>query len=177
MIKNYFKIAWRNLRKNKTFSFINIAGLSIGVSAFLLIALYVMDELNYDRYNAHANQVYRIDNHVTFGDFSYDGAQAPAIMGPAFAKDYPQIEHYVRFQKHNDFVVKHGSENLQEDEAVYADSSLFQVFSLPMIAGSPNTALKEPHSLGLTKTTANKPVHDTHLSPPPTPSARPLLLP
>ena len=100
MIKNHFIIAWRNLRKNKTFSIINITGLSIGVSCFLLIALYVLDELSYDKYNVHAHQIYRIDDQIKFGDFSYDGAETPPIMGPAFMKDYPQIVQYVRFKKH-----------------------------------------------------------------------------
>ncbi|MDP4284192.1 MAG: ABC transporter permease [Bacteroidota bacterium] len=156
MIKNYFKLAWRNLWKNKTFSIINIAGLSIGVSCFLLIALYVLDELNYDRYNVHAKQIYRIDDHVKFGDFSYEGAQAPAIMGPAFKKDYPQVEQYARLKNYSDFVIKKGSENLKEDKGAYADSTLFDVFTLPMIEGDPKTALTEPHSLVITKSTAKK---------------------
>ena len=156
MFKNYFKIARRNLRKNKTFSIINIAGLSIGVSCFLLIALYVLDELSYDKYNVHAYQIYRIDDHIKFGDFSYEGAETPPIMGPAFTKDYPQIEQYVRLKNHGGFVVERGSENFKEDKAAYADSSLFDVFTLPMIAGDPNTALKEPHSLVITQSTAKK---------------------
>jgi len=156
MINNYFKIAWRNLRKNKTFSIINITGLSIGVSCFLLIALYVLHELSFDKYNLHASQIYRIVDHTKFGDFSYDGAEAPAIMGPTFTKDIPQIENYVRFKKHGGFSVEKGSEIFKEDQAVYADSSLFDVFTLPMIAGDPNTALKEPHSLVITESTAKK---------------------
>lgn len=156
MIKNYFKLAWRNLRKNKTFSIINITGLSIGVSSFLLITLYVLDELSYDKYNVHAYQIYRVDDHVKFGDFSYEGAQAPAIMGPTFTKDYPQIEGYVRFKNYGNFVIGKGTENIKEDKGVYADSSLFDIFTLPMIAGDPKTALKEPHSLVITESTAKK---------------------
>ena len=156
MIKNYLLIAWRNLRKNKTFSIINITGLSIGVSCFLLIALYVLDELSYDKYNVHAHQIYRIDDQIKFGDFSYDGAETPPIMGPAFMKDYPQIVQYVRFKKHDSFVVQNGSENFKEDKAAYADPSIFDVFTLPMIGGDPNTALKEPYSLVITESTAQK---------------------
>ena len=156
MFKNYFKIAWRNLRKNKTFSIINITGLSIGISCFLLIALYVLDELSYDKYNVNANQLYRIDHHIKFGDFSYDGADAPAIMGPSFQKDYPQIQQYVRFKNYGDFVIKKGSENLKEDKGVYVDSTLFDVFTLPMIEGDPKKALQEPHSLVINESTAKK---------------------
>ena len=114
MIKNHFKFAWRNLQKNKTFSIINITGLSIGVSCFLLIALYVLYDLSYDKYNLHAFQIYRINDHTKFGDFSYEGAHTPAIMGPAFTKDCPQIENYVRFKKHDSFSVEKGSEILKE---------------------------------------------------------------
>ncbi|MEP7231539.1 MAG: ABC transporter permease [Ginsengibacter sp.] len=156
MFKNYFKIAWRNLRKNKTFSIINIAGLSIGVSCFLLITLYVLDELSYDKYNVHAREIYRIDNHVKFGDFSYDGAEAPAILGPTLKKDYSQVEKYVRFKNYGSFVIKKGSENLKEDKAVYADSTLFDVFTLPMIEGDAKTALREPHSLVINESAAKK---------------------
>ena len=156
MIKNYFTIAWRNLRKNKTFSIINITGLSIGVSCFLLIALYVLNELNFDKYNLQASQIYRIIDHTKFGDFSYEGAEAPAIMGPTFKKDVPQIENYVRFKKRSSITIEKGSEIFKEDQAAYADSSLFDVFTLPMIAGDPNSALKEPHSLVITESTAKK---------------------
>jgi putative ABC transport system permease protein len=156
MIKNYLKIAWRNLLKNKTFSVINIMGLSVGVTCFLLIAFYVLDELNYDKYSAKANHIYRIDDHVKFGDFTYEGAESPAVMGPTFAKDYPQVEGYVRLKNYGSFVVGKGLENIKEEKGVYADSSLFDVFTLPVIAGDPRTALKEPHSLVVTESTAKK---------------------
>ena len=156
MIYNYFKIAWRNLWKNKTFSIINITGLAIGVSCFLLIVLFVLEERSYDKYNLHTNQIYRVEDHVKFGDFSYDGAESPAIVGPAFTKDCPEIEYYVRFKKHGGFVVQKGSENFKEDKAAYADSTLFEVFTLPMIAGDPRTALKDPHALVITESTAKK---------------------
>lgn len=156
MIKNYLKIAWRNLLKNKTFSVINIIGLSVGVTCFLLIAFYVLDELNYDKYNAKADRIYRIDDHVKFGDFTYEGAESPAVMGPAFTKDYPQIQGYVRLKNYGGFVVSKGNDNIKEEKGAYADSSLFDVFTLPVIAGDPKTALKEPHSLVITESTAKK---------------------
>jgi putative ABC transport system permease protein len=88
MFENYFKTAWRSLRKNKTFSVLNIIGLSIGVACSLLIALYVMDELSYDRFNIHADHIYRIDEQLKFGDFSYNGTLTPAVMGATFANDF-----------------------------------------------------------------------------------------
>lgn len=96
MLKNYLKTALRNLWKNKGFSAINIVGLATGIATCLVILLYVMDELSYDKYNLQADRIYRIDNEIKFGDNYYNGADAPALMGPVFAKDFPQIEHYTR---------------------------------------------------------------------------------
>src|ERR1039458_1867968 len=156
MFKNYFKTAWRSLMKNKTFSILNITGLSIGVACSLLIALYVLDELNYDRFNTQADRIYRIDEQVKFGDFNYDGAQVAAIMGPAFIKDFKEIEQYTRFKNSPGIVIQKGGENIREDRVLYADSSVFDVFTLDMIAGDKKTALKEPHSLVVTESTAKK---------------------
>src|SRR5580692_3272232 len=98
MVQNYFKTAWRSLRKNRTFTVLNIIGLSIGVACSLLIALYVLDELSYDRFNKQAGQIYRIDEQVKFGDFSYNGAEVPGIVGPVFTRDFPSIVQYTRFR-------------------------------------------------------------------------------
>src|SRR5436190_16301780 len=123
MIKNYFKIAWRNLWKDKFFSFINIAGLAIGVATCLLIILYVLDELSYDRFNVNANRIYRINNEVKFGDLHADLAQVPAPVGPAVVREFPQVEQYTRYRWHGSLLVKKGNENIRETKVVYADST------------------------------------------------------
>jgi putative ABC transport system permease protein len=156
MFKNYFNTAWRSLRKNKTFNILNITGLSIGVACSLLIGIYVLDELSFDRFNTQASLIYRIDEQVKFGDFNYNGAEVPAIMAPTFAKDFKQIDHYTRFKSSPGVVIRKGNENIREDRVVYADSSLFDVFTLVMIAGNKKTALKEPHSLVITESAAIK---------------------
>jgi len=156
MVINYFKTAWRSLSKNKTFATLNVTGLSIGLACSLLIALYVVDELSYDRFNAHADQIYRIGEQVRFGDFNYNGAEVPGIMGPTFARDFKQIEQYTRFKLSPGVVIRKGNENIREDKVVYADSTLFNVFSLEMIAGNKETALREPHSLVITESAARR---------------------
>jgi putative ABC transport system permease protein len=156
MFENYFKTAWRSLIKNKTFSVLNIAGLSIGVACSLSIALYVLDELSYDRFNTRADRIYRIDKQIKFGDFNYDGAGTPAIVGPTFTRDFSQIEHYTRFKTNPGVVIRRVGESIREDKVVYADSSLFDVFTVEMIAGDKKTALREPHSLVITESAANK---------------------
>jgi putative ABC transport system permease protein len=156
MLENYFKTAWRSLTKNKVFTTLNVTGLSIGLACSLLIALYVVDELSYDRFNAHADHIYRINEQVKFGDFNYNGAEVPGIAGPTFARDFKQIEQYIRFKTSPGVVIRKGNENIREDKVVYADSSLFNVFSLEMVAGNKETALKEPHSLVITESTARR---------------------
>jgi putative ABC transport system permease protein len=156
MFRNYLKTAWRSLRKNKTFSILNIIGLSIGVACSLLIALYVLDELSYDRFNTQANRIYRIDEQVKFGDFNYNGTLVPALMGPVFARDFNQIAQYTRLKYNPNVVIRKDGEDIREDKAVYADSSLFDVFTLEMIAGDKKTALREPHSLVITESAARK---------------------
>jgi len=162
MLKNYLKTALRNLWKNKGFSAINILGLAIGVATCLVILLYVVDELSYDRYNLKADDIYRIDEEIKFGDNHYDGTDAPALMGPVFAKTFPQVAQYTRFRQRGGLTIKRGGEKFREEKAVYADSTVFDVFTLPFIEGDPKTALKNPHSLVITASTAIKYFNTTH---------------
>ncbi len=156
MIRNYLKIAFRDLRKNKGYSAINIIGLAVGLTTCLLIMLYVVDELSYDRYNDKADKIYRVNNEVKFGGNYVDLAVAPAMMGPTMVKEFPQVEQYTRIRWYGSFLVRKGNENLKEGKVAYGDSTLFDVFTLPMLAGDPKTALKEPHSLVITETMAKK---------------------
>ena len=156
MIKNYFKIAFRNLVKNKFYTSINIIGLAAGIATCLLILLYVVDELSYDRYNVNAERIYRVNNEVKFGGNHFDMAIAPAMQGPAMVREFPEVEQYTRLRWHGSFLIKKGNENIQEQRVGYADSTLFDVFTLPVIAGDPKTALSEPHSLVITEKAAKK---------------------
>jgi putative ABC transport system permease protein len=156
MLRNYIKIALRNLWKSKGFSAINIIGLAIGLATCLLIMLFVLDELNYDRYNKKADRIYRVDGEIKFGGNHFILAVAPDPMGPTLKKDYPQVEQYVRFRSRGGLLLKKGNENVQEEKVIYADSTLFDVFTLPLLDGDPQTALLSPNSLVITETTARK---------------------
>src|SRR5580693_5481451 len=156
MFKNYLKTAFRNLVKNKFYTLINIIGLALGIATCLLILLYVMDELSYDRYNLNANRIYRVNNEIKFGDNHVDLAVAPSLMGTTMVKEIPQVEQYTRIQWHGSLLIRKGSENLREERIAYGDSTLFEVFTLPMLAGDQKTALREPHSLVITETIAKK---------------------
>lgn len=156
MIKSYLKVALRNLWKNKGFSAINIIGLSVGLATCLLILLYVLDEVNYDRYNTKADRIYRVDGDLQFGGNHFILAVCPEPMGAALKRDYPEVEQYVRFRGYGGFLVKKGNENVNEGKVINADSTLFDVFTLPMISGDPATALKDPNTVVITEKMARK---------------------
>lgn len=156
MIKNYIKVALRNLWKSKGFSAINIIGLAIGLATCLLIILFVLDELSYDRFHKKADRIYRVDGDIQFGGNHFVLAVAPDAMGPTLKKDFPQVEQYVRFRELGGLMIKKGNENVRENRVIYTDSTLFDVFTLPVVDGDAATALKEPKSMVITETLARK---------------------
>lgn len=156
MFKNYFKTAVRTLLKNKFYSLLNLTGLAVGLATCLLIFLYVSDELSYDTYHKNSDRIYRVNNEVKFGGNIFDIAQAPALMGPTMVREIPRIKQYTRLRWYGSFLVRKGDENLGEGRVGYADSTFFDLFSIPVLAGNPKTALVEPHSIVLTETKAKK---------------------
>jgi putative ABC transport system permease protein len=163
MFKNYFKTAWRNLTKYKGFSIINIFGLSVGLAIWLIIIMFVRDELNYDKYNDQADRIFRIVADIHVNGNGINGNYAPAPMGPVMVKDYPQIEKAVRIRNLWQMSVKKGFETLIESNCVFADSNLFDVFTLPMIQGNPHTALVEPHTMVISEGIAKKYFNSTNV--------------
>ncbi|MBL7738610.1 MAG: ABC transporter permease [Chitinophagaceae bacterium] len=157
MLKNYLKVAWRNLVKNRTFSIINIAGLAIGLACFILIAMYVVDEISYDRYHAKADRIYRINSDIRFGGTDLKLAVCSDPMGAALKKDYPQVEQYTRiYASSGSKLIKKGNEYINEQAVAHVDSTIFDVFTLPAIAGDTRQALNEPNTVVITESAAQK---------------------
>ena len=155
MIKNYFKIAWRNLLKNKGFTVINIIGLSLGIGCFIMISMFVIDELSYDRYHEHADRIYRINSDIIFGGTEMSMAVSSDPMGEVLKNDYPEVEDYVRlYASQGSKLIKKGNEYINESAVTHADSTLFKVFTLPAVIGETNTALNEPNTVVITETAA-----------------------
>jgi putative ABC transport system permease protein len=156
MFKNYFKIALRNLTRNKIYSFINIAGLSLGLACAMLIILYVKDEVSYDRFHAGVGQIYRITNQSfdkKENKVNKDG-NTGYLQGPRFAANIPEIRSFVRVQSRTaDF--KKGTDITSHD-LLYVDSNFFSMFSFPLIEGNPKTCLRDPHSIVLSEDEAKK---------------------
>src|SRR5688572_6513615 len=130
MLQNYLKVAWRNLLRNKTFSIINIAGLAIGLACFLVIALFVMDELSYDRYHTHSKNIYRVNMDARWGGQDMRLAETSDHLGPAIKNDYPQVQEYTRIyaKSGESRIIKKGSEYITESRSAYVDSTFFNVF-------------------------------------------------
>lgn len=157
MLKNYFKIALRNLWKHKGFSAINIIGLAMGLACFIMIALYVTDELSYDRYNEKADRIYRINSDIRFGGTDLIMAVSADPMGATLKKDYPQVEEFTRlYANEGSKLFKKGTQFITEDRVTYADSTLFNVFTFPAVAGNTLTALNEPNTVVINESTAKK---------------------
>lgn len=157
MLKNYFKIAFRSLWKNKGYSAINIFGLAIGLATCLLITLYVTDDMSFDKFNVNADRIYRINSDIRFGGGDLHMTQTSDMMGQVLKKDYPQVEEFTRiYASEGPKLIKKGNEFINEENIVYADSSFFNVFTLPAAEGNTKTALDEPNTVVITESTAKK---------------------
>ncbi|RYY26407.1 MAG: FtsX-like permease family protein [Sphingobacteriaceae bacterium] len=155
MLKNYFKIAWRNLRRSKVYSLINIAGLSIGLACAMLILLYIKDEVSFDRFHQNGNQLYRIvsENSGPNGEKHKD-SNTGLLQGPKFAANVPGIKAFLRVQSGN-ADIKTGTD-VQSQELLYVDANFFTVFTFPLLGGDFKSCLKEPHSVVLSEDVAKK---------------------
>ncbi|GAB3542370.1 ABC transporter permease [Spirosoma fluminis] len=157
MLRNYLLIALRNLRKHKAFSIINIVGVAVGLACFLLIALYVRDELSYDRYNANADRVYRVTR--TF--LSSDGApslrlaQAAPPFGPLIKQDFPEAEQVIRTLETNG-LIRYGENRFDEQDVYFSEASLFKTLSFELVSGNPDKALENPFSIMFSRPMAEK---------------------
>jgi putative ABC transport system permease protein len=154
MFKNYLKVAFRSLTRFKGHSFINIAGLAIGMAACLLLFLWVQDELSFDRYHENSDIIYRV-----VPQYEYDGrversAKTPAPLAPALLNEFPWIQNTTRFTK-NKFLIKCNN-NAFLGDIFFADPNVFDVFTFPLVAGNPKTALKNPNSILISEEMKNK---------------------
>ena len=156
MFTNYFKIAFRNLSRNKTFSAINILGLAIGIATCLIIMLFVNNELGYDRYNQKANRMVRV---YFQGNVQGEKMKESNVMPPVaqtLKKDFPEVQEATRLRDYGTPKLVYGDKTFREDALAFVDSNFFQVFTLPLIEGDAKTALLEPNSMVVTKAIAQK---------------------
>ena len=156
MFKNYLKITLRNVRKYKVYSFINISGLAVGMACCILILLYVVYELSYDRFHENAGRIYRLGIEGNLGGnyLKYPVCSFPA--GPALVKDLPEVTDAVRIQRSQNFTFKYDDKQFREEDIYYVDASFLKIFTFPLKYGNAETALVNANTVVLTEDVAKK---------------------
>ena len=157
MFKNYLTIALRNLLRHKGYSAINVLGLAIGIACCVLILLYVQDELSYDQHHEKKDRIYRLVESATVAGRPIEAAVTPPPWAPVLAKDYPIIEAFTRIKPPNSrWLIRYKENRFYERYFVFADSSVFDIFTIPFVQGDSKSALADPHTVVLSESMAEK---------------------
>lgn len=156
MFRNYFNTAFRNLSRHKTYSAINIFGLALGLAAFWMIVLYVADEVSYDRYNINANRIVRVVQHASWDGGNLNVALTSAPFAPALKTAFPEIENAVRIDPEGGDVITYEEKKIKASDVVFADNSLFSIFSCTFLYGDATAALANTQSIVITESLADR---------------------
>jgi len=158
MFKNNIKIAWRSLKKQPFFTFLNIFGLAIGMAGGLLLGLYIYDDLSHDKMFTDADRIYRINGDMKFGGAEENTSEVSAPMAQALVNDIPEVELATRFRNIGSVFIRPEDvmDNVREHHMAYADSTFFEMFGVNLLYGDERTALTEPNTLVMTRTAAEK---------------------
>ncbi len=157
MFKNYLKIAFRNLFRQKVYSFINLAGLAIGMASCILILLWVTDELSYDRFYQNADRLYRVTDHEKYTNGEeVNFSMNPADLAPTLLAEYPEIENVARLRRVGSVVIQYGEKSFSEENLAGADPAFLKMFTMPFIEGDAAQALSGPSSVVISQKMAQK---------------------
>ena len=156
MFKNFFKVAVRNLIRQKAYALINIIGLAIGIACSILIVLFVLHENSYDTFHKEADQIYRVWVTGRFADSEFKSANTAVPSGPAFVDEIPEVINFTRVDHSSNVLIRHGDKTFMEDNFYWADSGFLEMFSYPLIHGDPFSALTEPRSMVISESTARR---------------------
>src|SRR5688500_2592821 len=156
MLKNYFTISIRNICKRKFFASINILGMTAGITACLLIALYVIDEFSYDRFHSNADRIYQVGLHKKIGTQDLRSASTCPPLADAMMSEISEVESVLRLTSGGKPVIRYEEKVFIEDKVFFTESNFFDFFSFKLISGNAKNALKEPNTVVLTEKTARK---------------------
>ncbi|MEM9338500.1 MAG: ABC transporter permease [Bacteroidota bacterium] len=158
MLKNHIRVASRNLIKHKFFSTLNIGGLSVGLTCFMLVLLYWFHETSYESFRKDAERIYRVDIHKNYGGVLSASAEIGQGTAPVLLSDFPEVEEVVRLRETGNWLVKaeDNPETFKLTEAILADTNVFHFFDIPLVYGDPHNSLKNPRTIALNHTTAKK---------------------
>ena len=156
MYKSYFKIGWRNVWKNKSLFAINTTGLALGIATCLIISMFVVDELSYDRYNEKADRMVRVVLKGKVNGEVIKEAVTPAPVGPTLKEEFPEVEQATRLRRMGSPKISFESATFRNSRLAFVDPNFFEVFTIPLLRGDPKTALKEPNTIVITQGEARK---------------------
>ena len=156
MLKNLLKISFRTILKDKTYSLLNVTGLTIGITCSLFLLMYILHELSYDRYHVHAPDIYRVVSNIKETDNAFTWAVAQIPLAEELRDNYPEVKNAVRFFGTGRTLYKNGEKQFYEEEFYLADSTVFEMFTYPFLHGDQATALDNPFSIVLTEKTAQR---------------------
>ncbi|MEI3800434.1 MULTISPECIES: ABC transporter permease [unclassified Chitinophaga] len=156
MLQNYFKVAWRNLIRNKWFSFINISGLSIGMAGVILILIWIQHEISFDKFHPHKDRLYEAYGLSTMNGSLFAISSTSQPLGPALKQEFPDVENTTRFSSVNSFLITAENKQLTGVEGGFADPAYLEMFDFPLAEGAPGGQLKDVHSIVVTEKLAKK---------------------
>ena len=156
MLNNIIRYSIRSFKRQRSYIIINILGLSIGIACSLLIALFVINEASYDNFNVKKDRIFRLILNGKIGGQEITGCSTPSVMGPTMAKEFPEIEDFLRMSGWGPTVVEYNNQTFTEEHMIEADSSFFNFFSIPVLKGDPANLLNAPKKVVLSKSTAKK---------------------
>ncbi len=155
MLRNYLKIAWRNLLRNKVYSGVNIVGLAVGLACCMAIGLYVLDEFQYDRFHANYDRIYRVAEHQKQPEGWFDVAITPGPLAPTLTKDFPEVEQTVRIGRWHGSLSQ-GRQTTEAENMLIVDPAFFRLFSFPLLAGNVQKALLGPDEVVISEAIAER---------------------
>ena len=156
MLNNLIRYSLRSFNRQRSYIIINILGLSIGIACSLLIALFVINEASYDRYNTKKDKIFRLILNGKMGGQEITASATPSPMGPTLVKEFPEVEDFLRMNGRGPTIVEYENQTFTEEHLIEADSSFFNFFSIPVLKGDPKNLLNAPHKLVLSESTAKK---------------------
>ena len=156
MFTNLIRYSIRSFKRQRSYIIINVFGLSIGIACSVLIALYVLNEASYDRFNSKKDRIFRVILNGKIGGRELIAASTPAIMGPTLPKEFPEVEDFLRMSEAGPTIIEYNNQTFKEEHLVEADSSFFNFFSIPVLKGDAENLLNAPRKVVLSQSTAKK---------------------
>lgn len=156
MLKNYLKIAWRTLSKNKGYSMVAALGLAVGVACFILVGLYILFEFSYESHHEKADRIYRIGKTMDFAGSQRGALNTAGLLGPTALEELPEVRNYVQLESGGEILVQHGEVSHYESPVYFTSHRVFEVFDVTFVSGNPGDALASPRSMVISQAMARK---------------------